>query len=385
MPFGPAFGFGIYLHWPYCSRICPYCDFNVYSSKTRDTDPLLEAILRDLHHHARHLPDHPPLTSIFLGGGTPSLMTPQQVERVVQACERAFGLSPDCEITLEANPNNVSGSAARDWKLAGINRLSIGLQSLDDQALAFLGRDHTSTDARKAVDIARKQFSSFSIDMIYARPGQTVAHWETELIAALDLNAPHLSLYELTIAPETAFGKQVERGVLAPLPDQVQADMYELTEALTRAAGLNPYEISNHALTEDHQSRHNLTYWRSGDWLGLGPGAHGRLSEHGTRIATEAAPRPDTYIRAVEQTGTGLALRQSLSGDETLHELLTMGLRPTEGIALNRLTALTGDAIKNEKRLFLQDGGWLTESHDCLVLSTAGRLLADRIALELIS
>lgn len=383
-PFGPDYGFGVYLHWPYCARICPYCDFNVYAAKTRKTDALFDAMLADLAAQARALPNHPALTSIFFGGGTPSLMTPGQMERFIIACQSAFGLKPDCEITLEANPNNVTEPAAQGWKAAGINRLSIGLQSLDDKALAFLGRDHNSTHARAAAQIAHKSFTSFSIDMIYARPGQTLPQWEAELTAALALDAPHLSLYELTIAPGTAFAKAAARGRLIPLPDTLQAEMYETTEAITTKAGLSAYEISNYARSKPHQSRHNLIYWRSGDWLGIGPGAHGRLSLLGARIATEAAAKPDAYIKAVENAATGRSTRETLTSQDTAHELITMGLRPAEGIARARAEHLLGRAIAAETLQYLREGGWLSPAQDILALTPAGRLLADRIALELV-
>lgn len=382
-PFGPDYGFGVYVHWPYCAKVCPYCDFNVYAAKARDTGPLLEAILTDIETQARALPEHPPLTSIFLGGGTPSLMAPADMEQIIAACQTGFGLAPDCEITLEANPNNVTPTTAHDWRTAGINRLSIGLQSLDDAALSFLGRDHNSAQARSAAEIAGDLFTSFSLDMIYARPGQGLADWERELTAALALNAPHLSLYELTIAPGTAFAKASERGTLIPLPDTLQADMYELTDALTAKAGLEAYEVSNHARRTSDQSRHNLVYWRSGDWLGIGPGAHGRLSLDSTRIATEAAAKPEAYIKAVQDKGTGIASRETLTMQDTAHELITMGLRPAEGIARARFEALAGAPISQETLANLTRGGWLSERSDRLALTPAGRLLADRIALEL--
>jgi len=383
--FGPDYGFGVYVHWPYCARICPYCDFNVYAAKDRDTNDLFKATLTDLDGQARQLPEHPPLTSIFLGGGTPSLMMPQQIENLIQACQSTFGLASDCEITLEANPNNVTDAAARDWQQAGINRLSIGLQSLDDDALHFLGRDHTSHHARDAAEIAHKAFSSFSLDMIYARPGQSLADWERELTHALALDAPHLSLYELTIAPGTAFHKATERGTLTPLPDTLQADMYETTDALTRAAGLPAYEVSNHARSKEDHSAHNMIYWRSGDWLGLGPGAHGRFRIDGARIATEAAAKPEAYIKAVKETGTGIASRETLTNEATLHELLSMGLRPAHGIELARVETLLAAPISPEKLSYLRDGGWLAPTPDRLALTPTGRLLADRIGLELLS
>ena len=384
-PFGPAHGFGVYIHWPYCTRICPYCDFNVYAAKTRDTADLSSAILRDLSAHAGMLSGHPALTSIFLGGGTPSLMTANQMEDLITACEAAFGLANDCEITLEANPNNVTAIAAKDWKSAGINRLSIGVQSLDDEALSFLGRDHSSRDARKAAQIAQSLFDTFSLDMIYARPGQSLKDWERELGDILLLGAPHLSLYELTIAPGTAFHRAAERGTLTPLPNDLQAEMYELTDTLTEAAGLSAYEVSNYARTASDRSRHNMIYWRSGDWVGIGPGAHGRLSIDGARIETEAACKPEAYINAANRLDTCRQKRQGLSQQDIAHELVSMGLRPTTGIALARVEAVLGHPISPSKLQHLRSGGWLAPTPDRLALTPAGRLLADRVALELLS
>ena len=384
-PFGPAHGFGVYIHWPYCTRICPYCDFNVYAAKTRDTVDLSSAILRDLSAHAGMLSGHPALTSIFLGGGTPSLMTANQMEDLITACEAAFGLANDCEITLEANPNNVTAIAAKDWKSAGINRLSIGVQSLDDEALSFLGRDHSSRDARKAAQIAQSLFDTFSLDMIYARPGQSLKDWERELGDILLLGAPHLSLYELTIAPGTAFHRAAERGTLTPLPNDLQAEMYELTDTLTEAAGLSAYEVSNYARTASDRSRHNMIYWRSGDWVGIGPGAHGRLSIDGARIETEAACKPEAYINAANRLDTCRQKRQGLSQQDIAHELVSMGLRPTTGIALARVEAVLGHPISPSKLQHLRSGGWLAPTPDRLALTPAGRLLADRVALELLS
>ena len=384
-PVGSAFGFGVYLHWPYCARICPYCDFNVYAAKDRATDDLFEACLKDLETQARALPEHPPLTSIFFGGGTPSLMRADQIERFINACDALFGLRADCEITLEANPNNVTQARAQEWKQAGINRLSIGLQSLDDQALSFLGRDHNSADALNAADIAYDLFASISLDLIYARPRQTLRDWERELTDTLALNAQHLSLYELTIAPGTAFHKKAERGALTPLPDELQAEMYELTHTLTQAAGLELYEISNHARSARDQSKHNRLYWRSGDWLGIGPGAHGRLTVDNTRITTHAHTKPDAYMKSVRTTGSGLQTRDPLTLEETAQELITMGLRPVDGIETARVEVLRGAPIAPAKLEHLRDGGWLIRSDERLALTASGRLLADRIALELLS
>lgn len=385
LPFGPAYGFGIYFHWPYCARICPYCDFNVYAAKDRNTDDLLQALLADLTHQARTLQAHPPLTSVFFGGGTPSLMTPAQIEACLRTCEDLFRLAPSCEVTLEVNPNNLVDAQARAWQQAGVNRLSIGVQSLDDGALTFLGRDHSSAEARKAIDVATQHFPAVSLDMIYARPGQTLVDWENELTGILALNPSHLSLYELTIADGTAFARQAARGALTPLPDTQQADMYELTQQLTQSAGLPAYEISNHARADIDQSRHNTIYWRSGDWLGIGPGAHGRLTQDQTRLETLAVAKPQAYINAVRETGHGLASCVTLSDAEALQELITMGLRPAEGIEMTRVTDFSGAPDITARIGHLQDGGWIHPSSDRLMLAPKGRLLADRVALELLS
>lgn len=375
--FGPAFGFGAYIHWPYCTRICPYCDFNVYAAKTRDPSDLLAAMHADIAAQYAELADHPKLDSIFFGGGTPSLLTSPQIEQLIASLARRFGLSPTCEITLEANPNDIDLAKANAWKSAGINRLSVGLQSLDDQALSFLGRDHSADDARRATAIALDTFLSVSIDMIYARPNQTLAAWQTELQAALELGAQHLSLYELTIEPATPFGKRTERGELSPLPDDAQASLYDLTGEITQAAGLPAYEISNHAHNANHRSVHNQIYWRSGDWLGIGPGAHGRLSIGGERIATQAANRPIDYI--ANQTPD----RTTLTTEDTAHEMLAMGLRPTDGISKARIEQQFGGAPDDTKLNHLITGGWLRTDTDQLSLTPKGRLLADRITLEI--
>ena len=384
-PYGPAYGFGLYIHWPYCARICPYCDFNVYAAKTRDPDPLAEAIVADIHAHRAWLGEGyfaGGLTSIYFGGGTPSLLPPSWIEAMVQAAKQAFGLAPECEITLEANPNDILGADLAAWRTAGINRLSIGVQSLDDTALLFLGRDHTSDDARRAVTAGLAQFSNTSIDLIYARPAQSATEWEQELKDALALGAPHLSLYELTIEEKTAFGKAVSRGEWSPMEDDDQADLYELTQAICAAEGLPAYEVSNHARSPTCQSRHNLTYWRGGDWIGVGPGAHGRLTVQGDRIATYAHKRPADYMQALQRGGPAWVEHKTLTVLDTAREVLALGLRPTGGIARDRVEALSGPLDAARLRDF-QAEGWLHQDGEHLALTPAGWLLADRIAAEL--
>lgn len=381
LPAGPAYGFGLYVHWPYCTRICPYCDFNVYAAKDRDNGALVQALRDDLARHARWLPEHPELGSIYFGGGTPSLMAAADLATLLEDAEKLFGIETGAEITLEANPNDVLSADLEGWAAAGINRLSIGIQSLDEAALTFLGRDHDVSSAHEAVARAGQHFPNHSIDLIYARPGQSPAEWETELSEALALGAPHLSLYELTIAERTAFGKRAGRGELVPMPDDDQADLYELTQQVADAHGLPAYEVSNHARSADVQSRHNLTYWRGGDWIGLGPGAHGRLTIGGQRIATHAALKPADYqaavSREIEPEG------ETLSPIGNARELLALGLRPDEGFDAARIEALTGTPLLNDALETFVEQGLVLREATRIALTPEGRLLADRIAAEL--
>ena len=382
-PFGPAYGFGLYVHWPYCARICPYCDFNVYAAKDRDTSSLVDAIVADIQGHRDRMPTHPALQTIFFGGGTPSLLMAADIERILLAADNAFGVSEAAEITLEANPNDVLRADLPGWRTAGVNRLSLGLQSLDEAALNFLGRDHDAASGRKAAMLALAEFPSVSLDLIYARPGQTPETWREELRVALGLGAQHLSLYELTIEERTVFGKRAARGELIPMQDDDQADLYELTQSETAMAGLPAYEVSNHACSADHRARHNMIYWRGGDWIGVGPGAHGRLSPNRARIATEAERRPQDYVEAVATTGRGYADETALSQAETARELLPMGLRVEGGVEQERLAAL-GTTVDSDAVARFVDAGLLTNTDGRLALSRAGRLLADRIAADLL-
>ncbi len=382
-PFGPHFGFGLYVHWPYCTRICPYCDFNVYTAKDRDSGPLVEAIAADIHAHRPRMPQHGALDTIYLGGGTPALLRPDELGTILLAASETFGIKRGAEITLEANPNDVLRADLLGLQKAGITRLSIGVQSLRDSSLAFLGRDHDATSAAEAVRRALKVFPSVSIDLIYARPGQSPASWEAELGDALALGAPHLSLYELTFEPKTPFGLGAKRGDINPMGDDAQADLYELTQSLTNAAGLPAYEVSNHAASPDHQSRHNLIYWRSGDWIGVGPGAHGRISVGGGRYASAAERRPEAYIANVQalQSGWGDAAR--LEPLDIARELLSMGLRAAEGVDLRRVEVVSGMEIARDKIEVFVDKGWAELAGAELRLTSSGRLLADAITAAL--
>lgn len=315
------------------------------------------------------------LDSIFLGGGTPSLMSAGDIGKILETASQTFGLKSGAEITLEANPNNASDhDVLRDWKHAGVNRLSIGAQSFDFNGLRLLGRDHSGTEAYAALCYAPQHFDFVSVDMIYAWPGQSLKGWEEELQIALQLSSGHLSLYELTIEQRTAFGKQVERGTLIPKDGDEQADFYDLTQDMCNAYNSPAYEVSNHAWDPEHESVHNHIYWNSGDWVGVGPGAHGRLTIGDQRIATEAARRPADYIAASAPTET------ILSSTDTAREFLAMGLRPVKGLDLKRYEDLFGHAPAPSALTSLAENGQAILAEGRLCLTQEGRLLGDRIA-----
>jgi putative oxygen-independent coproporphyrinogen III oxidase len=320
----------LYVHWPFCVSKCPYCDFNSHVRDAVDQQAWRAALLADLAHEAARLPGRT-LGSIFFGGGTPSLMPPETVAAIIDAAVGHWAPAADIEITLEANPSSVEAARFADIARAGVNRVSLGLQALDDAALAFLGRAHSVREGLAALDIAQSQFARTNFDLIYARPGQSIAAWEAELARALAFGTGHLSLYQLTIEPGTRFATLVAQGTLAaPDPDH-GADLYEATQALAGAAGLPAYEISNHARA-GAESRHNLTYWRMNDYAGIGPGAHGRRSG----FATVRHKKPENWIAAVARYGHGLQTETPLDAGERLTEALLMGLRLREGVDLGR-------------------------------------------------
>ena len=384
-PFGPHFGFGLYVHWPYCARICPYCDFNVYAAKDRDPSLLVDAICTDIREHRQRMPEHGALDSVHLGGGTPSLLAPEDVERILIAADDVFGVKPGAEVTLEANPNDVMRADLTGLKSAGVNRLSVGVQSLRDSALAFLGRDHDADGARASVARAMRVFRSVSVDLIYARPGQQTDDWQNELEDVLAMGMPHLSLYELTIKEGTAFGLAVGRGQINPMPDDDQADMFELTQDLLEKAGLPAYEVSNHAMSPEYQSVHNLIYWQGGDWIGAGPGAHGRVTVSGHRYAYEAHRRPEVYMANVQALGSGWGDAERLDANAIAQELLAMGLRPASGIDVARIEAVSGRPVSREKIAVFVDQGWVNFDQGVLSLTPSGRLLADALTAQLAS
>ena len=369
----------LYVHWPFCVSKCPYCDFNSHVRASIDQDAWRDALLADLDHEARLLPGRK-LTSIFFGGGTPSLMHPSTVAAVIDAARTQWDAAPNLEITLEANPNSVEAARFADLSAAGVNRLSLGLQSFDDDALRFLGRAHSAREGWKALETAQKHFRRVSFDLIYALPGDTEESWSATLAQALSLGTSHLSLYELTIEPGTRFASMVAKAQFEPLDADMGAALYELTDAMTSAAGLPAYEISNHA-RQGQGSRHNLTYWRYGDYAGIGPGAHGRR----LGMRSERHRKPENFLSAIRRNAHGISEDALLTPAEAADEALVMGLRLREGIDAEAIAQRFGvTAIVNWQRVDrLVGSGHLTRVDDRIALTAAGRLLLDWILAEI--
>lgn len=370
----------LYVHWPFCVSKCPYCDFNSHVRDVVDQQAWRDALLADLAYEAERLPGRR-LASIFFGGGTPSLMPPTTVAAIIEAATSAWPAEPGIEITLEANPSSVEAARFADLAAAGVNRVSLGLQALDNQALAFLGRAHGVDEGLAALATAQRHFGRVSFDLIYARPGQGLGAWEAELDRALGFGTEHLSLYQLTIEPGTRFATLAAKGQLT-LPDEdLAADLWETTQARTAAAGLPLYEVSNHA-RPGAESRHNLTYWRYRDYAGVGPGAHGRREG----IATFRRKKPENWLAAVARNGHGAESEVALAPAERVTEALVMGLRMREGIDLARVAALGGTTIdqvvdlKGVERLATQ--GLVAHDGDRLALTPAGMPLLDAVLRE---
>ncbi|MGZ3272835.1 MAG: radical SAM family heme chaperone HemW [Caulobacteraceae bacterium] len=369
---------GLYVHWPYCARICPYCDFNVaLDRRAGEAEALFEAILADLGAQAATAGPHR-LVSIFFGGGTPSLMRPEWAAGLVQAARTLWPTTPDLEVTLEANPTDAEAGRFEAFAEAGVNRLSLGVQALDDGALAFLGRNHSAAEAVRAARLAARAFPRLSLDLIYARPGQTEAGWAEELRGALALGAEHLSPYQLTIEPGTAFDRAVRRGAFAPADPDLGARLYETTQSVLEAEGFEAYEVSNHARGEAARARHNLVYWRGQDYLGVGPGAHGRLTRSGVRAATETARAIPDYIARVGETGAGLDVAEALTSEEAAEERLLMGLRTVEGVPLAELQPLPLSNLAD-----LEQAGLVRVVGNRLYATAEGRPVLDRVIAEL--
>jgi oxygen-independent coproporphyrinogen-3 oxidase len=364
----------VYIHWPFCRSKCPYCDFNSHVRDSVDTARWTRALMRDLEHQAE-LTAGRAVGSVFFGGGTPSLMPPETVAELLDGVRSHWAVMPDIEITLEANPNSAEADRFRALAAAGVNRLSLGVQALDPAALRFLGRAHDREEAIAAIEHAREIFSRFSFDLIYARPGQSVRAWRRELDEALTLAGEHLSLYQLTIEPGTAFATLARRGELVPCEEDSTAALFEATEERLAAAGLPAYEISNHA-RPGAECRHNLAYWRYQDYVGIGPGAHGRLTLGGTKYATQQHRLPEKWLTAVETKGTGIEETAPIDRETAIEEMLMMGLRLVEGVSRERFEQVSGrDTETSLGRNLSQliEGGFLTLDADRLAATTAGR------------
>ncbi len=372
----------LYIHWPFCLAKCPYCDFNSHVRDRVDHGLWERALLADMRREAE-VAGGQPLRSIFFGGGTPSLMPPALVERLLREAEHLWGFDPDIEITLEGNPSSVEAANYAALASAGINRASLGIQALDNVTLRFLGRLHDVDEALTALDVAQQHFNRVSFDLIYARPGQTVAQWEAELRRAIGFGTSHLSLYQLTIEPGTRFETMVRKGDFEPLDDDACADLFDLTRAVTAAAGLPAYEISNHARLGD-EGRHNLTYWRYEDYCGIGPGAHGRRGG----VATTRHRKPENWLDAIARQEDGIAEARPLARNERAAEAMLMGLRLREGVDLGVLSARLGvprtELYDPEKLAFYQRQGLAWQTAERIGVTEAGMPLLDALLAELV-
>ena len=368
----------LYVHWPFCVSKCPYCDFNSHVRPTIDQDAWREALLADLAYEASLLPGRT-LTSIFFGGGTPSLMDPGTVAALIASARKHWKAADDLEITLEANPNSVEAARFADLAAAGVNRLSLGLQSFDDTSLAFLGRAHSANEGLAALDVAQCNFERVSFDLIYALPGDTAASWSADLERAIGLGTSHLSLYQLTIEPGTKFASMVAKHEFEPLDPDASADLFELTGDRTEAAGIPAYEISNHARA-GQESRHNLTYWRYGDYAGVGPGAHGRRL--GQRTVRHR--KPENFLSGLDRNGHGIAEEAELEPREAADEALVMGLRLAEGADVQAIADRFGvPAVNDDAVAHLVATGHLEKHGGRLRVTREGRLLLDSVLGEI--
>lgn len=370
----------LYIHWPFCLKKCPYCDFNSHVRAGVDVDAWQAALIADVRYEAA-LAGGEPLESIFFGGGTPSLMPPALVAALLAEAERLWGFAPEIEITLEANPSSVEAAAFAGLAAAGVNRVSLGLQSLDNAALQFLGRLHDAQEGLAALEVGQSVFARVNADFIYARPGQTEADWRGELERALALGTDHLSLYQLTIEPGTRFATDVRQGAFDPLADDPAADLFAVTRELTAAAGLPAYEVSNHA-RPGQESRHNLTYWRYRDYAGIGPGAHGRRGG----VATLRHKKPENWLACVAEKGHGIAEERALGTSEQASEALLMGLRLAEGIDLADMRARfrIAELVDCERLGFYGDLGFVWTRGERIGVTEAGMPLLDALLGELV-
>ena len=376
-------GFGIYIHWPFCAAKCPYCDFNSHVRKSVDQSRWLSAIRFELKNNAIRTQGRT-VNTIFFGGGTPSLMEPETVAGIIKEIASLWELDSNLEITLEANPTSVEAQKFSDFNKAGITRVSMGIQSLRDNDLKALGRMHSVNEARKAFDIAKDNFERVSFDLIYARQGQSKFDWEIELKEASSMAVDHLSLYQLTIEDGTRFGDLYERGNLKGMPnDSLAADMYDITQEVTLQNDMPAYEISNHAI-EGAESRHNLIYWRYGDYIGVGPGAHGRISENGNKIATTTIENPENWLRGVELNGTSTIDDEVINHIDQASEYLMMSLRLIEGVDMERYKKISGVALDNKLIDKNIENGLINVINNNLIATQRGRIILNTVIKDLL-
>lgn len=377
-----AGGFGLYIHWPFCESKCPYCDFNSHVAATINQKQWQSAYVKEIKRLGAETKGRV-LQTVFFGGGTPSLMTPETVNGVLEAVRTTWPMVNDPEITLEANPSSIEAERFRGYRDAGINRVSMGMQAMNDADLRRLGRRHSAKEAIKAFDIARKCFERVSFDLIYARQDQSLSDWKQELKSALALSIDHISLYQLTIEDGTAFSDRLSRGGLKGLPEEdLAADMYDLTQEACEQAGMPAYEVSNHAKLGS-ESRHNLIYWRGGDYLGIGPGAHGRLTLHGQRYATESPKSPALWLQMALADQKPELARQALSCEEHGLEYLLMSLRLSEGLDIDRHTQISKLALEANIINDLYENGLLIRHDGRLVATAKGRVLLNAVIRKL--
>ena len=376
-------GFGIYIHWPFCAAKCPYCDFNSHVRKAVDHGVWRESLLSDLRYQSEKT-ERQEVTSIFFGGGTPSLMEPETVGALIDEVSRIWQVSNDLEVSMEANPTSVEADRFREYRLAGVNRVSMGIQALNDTDLKALGRMHSAKEAMAAFEVARDHFERISFDLIYARQNQSALDWERELSAALDMAVDHLSLYQLTIEAGTRFGDLYDRKMLRGLPSEgLGAELYEITQDLCGDSGMPAYEVSNHA-REGSECRHNLTYWRYEPYLGVGPGAHGRNLRDGQRYETVSLSNPEAWLQSVQETGSGVKTDEALSGEEAGTEYALMCLRLSEGLSLERFERLSGRRLDPSKILDLISQELVSLEGDRLRTTSKGRPVLNAILAELL-
>ena len=377
-------GFGIYIHWPFCAAKCPYCDFNSHVRNNIDQNQWLKAYLKEIRRVSEKTGNRV-LNSIFFGGGTPSLIEPFVIDNILNEIQKYWKTNKNLEVTLEANPNSVDAQNFKAYRTVGINRTSMGIQSLNEKDLKALGRTHSVREALSALEIAKQNFKAVSFDLIYARQNQKLKQWESELSLALDLGANHMSLYQLTIEQGTAFGDRYNRGLLKGLPsDDISAELYDLTSNLCEERGFTAYEVSNYA-QKGFKSVHNLIYWRYGDYIGIGPGAHGRLTIDKKKYATETFLSPEEWLNKVEHQGSGESYLAELSNEQQAAEMVMMGLRLTEGIDCKRFRALSGSSFSDEKIAFLKSIKLLEQKKSYLNATFSGRKVLNSVLAELLN